>query len=46
MYTISYEPRKQLSATENITNDCLEYPLYNQAIKRIHSRPITYVHPC
>jgi len=39
MCTISYEPKKKLSPTENITNDCLEYPLYNQAIKSIHSRP-------
>jgi len=37
--TTSNEPNKQLSPTESITNDYLQYPLYKQAIKCIHSRP-------
>ena len=36
--TILYEPRKQLSPTENTANDCLEYIWYNQVVKCHHSR--------
>ena len=44
--TISYEPRKQLSPTENITNDCLDTP-YTTGLSSVSTVDrITYVHPC
>ena len=43
---ISYEPRKQLSPTENITNNCLHYPLSNQTSNVSTVDRITYAHPC